>query len=58
VPLGEPEMMDVNGRIGRLRNGERGVVTVDVLNQLIRENPDNMTQAIRGWMTRGKASKN
>lgn len=58
VPLGEPEMMDVNGRIGRLRNGERGVVTVDVLNQLIRENPDNMTQAIRGWMTRGKATKN
>jgi hypothetical protein len=25
---------------------------------LIRENPDNMTQAIRGWMTRGKATKN
>jgi len=29
-------------------------VTVDVLNQLIRENPQNMTQAIRSWMTRGE----
>jgi flagellar M-ring protein FliF len=36
------------------RSGVPGVVTVDVLNQLIREHPDNMTQAIRGWMTRGK----
>lgn len=32
-------------------------VTVDVLNQLIRENPNNMTQAIRSWMTRGKPAK-
>ena len=30
-----------------------GVVTVDVLNKLIRENPTNMTQAIREWMGRG-----
>jgi flagellar M-ring protein FliF len=30
-----------------------GVVTVDVLNQLIKENPTNMTQAIREWMNRG-----
>ena len=35
--------------------GAPGVVTVDVLNQLIRENPQNMTQAIRGWMTRGQS---
>ncbi len=34
-----------------------GVVTVDVLNQLIKENPDNMTQAIRTWLTRGKEPK-
>jgi len=27
---------------------------VDVLNQLIRENPTNMTQAVRGWLTRSK----
>ncbi len=31
-----------------------GMVTVEVLNQLIRENPGNMTQAIRTWMNRGK----
>ena len=30
---------------------EPGVVTVDVLNRLLRENPDNMTQAIRSWLT-------
>lgn len=40
-----------NGRLGP--RGAPGVVTVDVLNQLIRENPQNMTQAIRGWMSRG-----
>lgn len=30
-----------------------GVVTVDVLNRLIKENPGNMTSAIREWMNRG-----
>jgi flagellar M-ring protein FliF len=30
-----------------------GVVTVDVLNRLIKENPNNMTNAIREWMNRG-----
>jgi hypothetical protein len=35
-----------------------GVVTVDVLNQLIKENPDNMTQAIRNWMARDKSEQN
>ena len=34
-----------------------GVVTVDVLNQLIRENPANMTQAVRSWLARGKSVK-
>jgi flagellar M-ring protein FliF len=36
----------------RLPNGhsEGGVVTVEVLNRLLRENPDNMTEAVRGWM--------
>jgi flagellar M-ring protein FliF len=29
------------------------VVTVEVLNQLVRENPNNMTQAIRSWLVRG-----
>jgi flagellar M-ring protein FliF len=32
---------------------EPSVVTVEVLNQLVRDNPANMTQAIRSWLTRG-----
>ncbi len=35
-----------------------GVVTVEVLNQLIKENPANMSQAIRDWLHRGKGSAN
>jgi flagellar M-ring protein FliF len=35
--------------------GEPGVVTVDVLNRLIKENPTNMTQAIRDWMNKSRA---
>ena len=31
-----------------------GIVTVEVLNRLIKENPANMTQAIRDWMTKGR----
>jgi flagellar M-ring protein FliF len=34
-----------------------GVVTVDVLNRLIKENPANMSQAIREWMSRGPNSE-
>ena len=40
-------------RTGDARNEPPGVVTVDVLNRLIRENPNNMTAAIRDWMGRG-----
>lgn len=65
IPLGESELdsttFPMNGKrngAGGRRNGQPAVVTVDVLNQLIRENPENMTQAIRGWMNRGKANKN
>jgi flagellar M-ring protein FliF len=58
IPVGRPigEDMEFPGRNGAARGkkGAPGVVTVDVLNQLIRENPDNMTQAIRGWMTTSK----
>jgi len=36
--------------------GEPGVVTVDVLNRLIKENPTNMTQAIREWMNKGRTT--
>lgn len=35
-----------------------GIVTVDVLNQLIKDNPDNMTQAIRNWMATDKPEQN
>ncbi|MEW6302701.1 MAG: flagellar basal-body MS-ring/collar protein FliF [Verrucomicrobiota bacterium] len=63
IPLGVPvgELADANGVVHLNGNGASGngharpgVVTVDVLNQLVRENPDNLTQAIRHWMTRGK----
>ena len=48
IPIGVP--------VGEGQNGRgRPAVTVDVLNQLIRENPQNMTQAIRTWMTRGES---
>ena len=36
------------------KSAESGTVTVEVLNQLIRENPNNMTQAIRAWMAGDK----
>ncbi len=64
IPVGELEEAGANGSQngnGQYTQGTNGngkgrqsVVTVDVLNQLIRENPDNLTQAIRNWMTRGK----
>ena len=38
---------------GQPGDGDSEVVTVEVLNQLIRENPQNMTQAIRTWLSRG-----
>jgi flagellar M-ring protein FliF len=43
-------------RLGDLFEPQPGVVTVDVLNKLIKENPNNMTQAIRDWMNRGHAT--
>jgi flagellar M-ring protein FliF len=51
-----------NGRASGNGNGQgrvalpgKGVVTVEVLNQLIRENPSNMTQAVRSWLGRAKS---
>jgi len=43
------------GRNGTPENG--GVVTVEVLNQLIRENPASMSQAVRTWMNRNTPAK-
>jgi flagellar M-ring protein FliF len=60
IPIGVPV-----GRLTGMRNGggqragngayesQPGVVTVDVLNKLVKENPANMTQAIRDWMNKG-----
>jgi flagellar M-ring protein FliF len=47
-----------HGRYGEEFEPQPGVVTVDVLNRLIKENPTNMTQAIRDWMNKGSASEN
>jgi hypothetical protein len=56
IPIGVP-IGNGSGQIVRGGNGAPGgVVTVDVLNQLIRENPANMTQAVRTWLNRGKAN--
>jgi len=57
IPLGE-FAGNGNGHSNGNGNGKSknkpGVITVDVLNQLIREKPENMTDAIRSWMARGK----
>jgi len=47
------ETITLNANQGRASgNGRHGVVTVEVLNQLIRENPANMNQAVRSWLNR------
>jgi flagellar M-ring protein FliF len=47
-----------HGRYGEEFEPQPGVVTVEVLNRLIKENPANMTQAIRDWMNKGRSSEN
>ncbi|HXB60224.1 MAG TPA: flagellar basal-body MS-ring/collar protein FliF [Candidatus Acidoferrales bacterium] len=47
-----------HGRYGEEFEPQPGVVTVDVLNRLIKENPTNMTQAIRDWMNKGPTAEN
>jgi flagellar M-ring protein FliF len=56
VPIGMP-LGNGNGHYGKGGNGS-GMVTVDVLNQLIRENPGNMSQAVRSWMSRNNKPNN
>jgi flagellar M-ring protein FliF len=66
IPIGIPvgRLMAGNGNGNGNGNGhhthlgEPGVVTVDVLNRLIKENPTNMTQAIRDWMNKGRTPEN
>ncbi len=49
-----PNSGNGNGHLSKSSLSNRGVVTVEVLNQLIRENPANMSQAVRSWLTRGQ----
>lgn len=74
IPIGVPVGRIVGGRANGNGNGhgnghgngnghgpaelQPGVVTVDVLNRLVKENPANMTQAIREWMNKGRTSEN
>jgi len=63
IPLGVPVGRLVNGRNGQgqpawNQEPDSTVVTVEVLNRLIKENPGNMTQAIRDWMAKGSAAEN
>jgi len=51
LPLGVPVGQFATGRNGHAAPGDSGAVTVEVLNRLIRENPQNMSHAIRSWMT-------
>jgi flagellar M-ring protein FliF len=46
-----------NGSNGKGRTDE-GIVTVEVLNRLIRENPSNMNQAVRNWMNHPNTHQN
>jgi flagellar M-ring protein FliF len=58
IPIGVPIGNGNGNGNGRYRSGGQNVVTVEVLNQLIRENPANMTQAVRGWLNRGTKQNN
>ncbi len=61
IPIGVPVgRLNGHGKLNGNGNGahwpedaEPRTVTVDVLNKLIKENPANMTQAIRDWMAKG-----
>jgi flagellar M-ring protein FliF len=69
IPIGIPVgrlMAHANGngngnghsRKGAAFEAEPGVVTAEVLNRLIKENPTNITQAIRDWMNKGRTPEN
>jgi flagellar M-ring protein FliF len=57
--LGLPPGPGENGKRNPLdwKQPHQPVVTVEVLNRLIRENPDNMTHALRNWMGRSNTPK-
>lgn len=51
VPLGDGAQNGKNSAENDRNGNQPQVVTVEVLNRLIRENPDNLTQSIRTWMS-------
>jgi hypothetical protein len=67
IPIGIPigAATPEGGQMGGMGGGMRGgpgmeseevqpfVMTADMMNQLMRENPNNMTHALRTWMGRG-----
>jgi flagellar biosynthesis/type III secretory pathway M-ring protein FliF/YscJ len=57
VPVGE---LDANGQLTGSWNGtgKPRVVTVEVLNQLVKENPRNVTHALRSWLSGAPAKNN
>jgi flagellar biosynthesis/type III secretory pathway M-ring protein FliF/YscJ len=55
IPIGIPlGATNGNGNGNGHQRHNAGIVTVEVLNQLIRENPANMTQAVKNWLARSK----
>ena len=65
IPLGVPVGRLVahkaagngNANADWTRSGQPGGVTVDVLNRLVKENPANMTHAIREWMNKNRTTE-
>jgi flagellar M-ring protein FliF len=62
IPLGVPvgRLVGSKAPAGAGLEGTReppaGAVTVEVLNRLVKENPANMSQAIRDWLNQGRPS--
>ena len=56
IPVGLPYDGEAGDHNGSWPGGQRKpeVVTVGVLNQLMRDNPENMTLALRNWIDRNK----
>ncbi len=63
IPMGVPvgrltPTTNSKGKITEINfDPQPNVVTVDVLNRLIKDNPNNMTSAIRDWMNRGRPTE-